>query len=543
MNVTDLLFARVESMPDATAIVDFYRKQPRAWTFFELRDAAGRVASILHRSGLRRGDVVLVLCPMSAELYIVLIAIFRMGLVAMFVDPSAHRTQLASSLEGNLPRAMIGGVRAQAFRFLSPSLRRIPLSFCLSAGIPGTIALSSALRRTMNEAAEKATDNGILIEGTESVASCVEDSPALITFTSGTGSRPKAAVRTHGFLLAQYRALAQCVQYKPRVVDLSTLPVFVLANLGSGMTSVIPDVNLRRPDSVSPARLIELISQHRVTQMGGSPALMARVAQYGLRHSIRLHGLERIYTGGGPVLPELLADLRRVAPNAQITGLYGSTEAEPIASLRLDDLRDREIDAARTGRGLLVGKPVASIQLRILRDHWGMPVGPFDPETFEAACQPIGGVGEIVVNGEHVLSGYLSTADERDTKFQVGAMCWHRTGDAGYVDEQGRLWLLGRCSSGVEVNGEKVYPFSVELVARQHPYVRHAAMVLVHGERTLAIEPNCQGTSPERFEDLLHRVPSASLQRICVVGRIPMDRRHNAKVDYEALRHLLETRK
>jgi olefin beta-lactone synthetase len=538
MNVTDLLRTRVESMPDAAAIIDFPRRQPRTITFLELDKAAEQVATLLHRSGLRQGDRVLLLYPMSAELYIALIAILRLGLIAMFLDPSAQREHLASSLAGHLPQAMIGGFRAQAFRLMFPSLRQIPMSFSFSRGIPGTIGLNAALGTEKNRVRVETTNRS----HREPIAPCVEDSPALITFTSGTGQRPKAALRTHGFLLAQYQALDQCVHYTPGAIDLSTLPVFVLANLGSGMTSVIPDVNLSRPDSVSPARVIELLSQHRVTQTGGSPALMARVVDYCLHRSIRLHGLERIYTGGGPVLPQLLEDLHRVAPSAQITALYGSTEAEPIASLSLADIQEADIDAMRTGRGLLVGTPVASIQLRILQDRWGVPVGPFEPHEFQAACRPTGGVGEIVVSGDHVLTGYLSKADEWDTKFQVGTSRWHRTGDAGTIDEQGRLWLLGRCSSGIEVNGEKVYPFPVELVARQHPDVRNAAMVLAHGERTLAIEPHRKQVSSQQFEDLRCRVPSAQVQRIRIVRRIPVDRRHNAKIDYDALRTLLESR-
>lgn len=526
MNVALLLRERVRCMPDSAAIIDERGGQPRAWSFGEFDVAAARLAALLAKEGLRPGETVLVLCPMSGELYLVLSAIFRLGMVALFADPSASRATMEAGLRGRLPRAMVGGVAAQGLRWINPWLRRIPLAFSLSSGIPGTIPLGAADR----------------LPPLDGIADCGADTPALVTFTSGTGSRPKAAVRTHGFLRAQLRAVSACVRYAPGQVDLATLPVFVLANLAMGVTSVIPGPRRLRPGRIDARGLCDLVTRHRATRIGGSPTLLASLADHCQREALTLPGLRQIHAGGGAVPPELLDALARCAPQADIAAVYGSTEAEPIASIDAGAIEPADREATLAGRGLLAGPPVASLEVRILPDRWGEPLGTFTSAGFAATCLPPGLPGEIVVTGDHVLSGYLDPADDSETKFDVGSTRWHRTGDAGYLDERGRLWLLGRCAGAIQVGERTIYPFAVEQVARRHPGIRNATLVMVRGRRTLALEPLGRRARAADFAGLAERLPFAAIEQVRVVRRIPVDRRHSAKIDYPALRALLEGR-
>jgi acyl-CoA synthetase (AMP-forming)/AMP-acid ligase II len=187
---------------------------------------------------------------------------------------------------------------------------------------------------------------------------------------------------------------------------------------------------------------------------------------------------------------------------------------------------------------LLAGMPVETIQLRILRDQWGQPVGPYTQAEFAHACRS-GAPGEIVVSGEHVLPGYLYGHGDEETKFRVDGVVWHRTGDAGYVDAQGRLWLLGRCQARIHDERGDLYPFAAETAVYQDPTVRRAAMVAHHGRRILALEyyqtsANCD------LERLRRELAWTELDDIRVFRHIPVDKRHNAKIDYPALYRLLE---
>jgi acyl-CoA synthetase (AMP-forming)/AMP-acid ligase II len=226
--------------------------------------------------------------------------------------------------------------------------------------------------------------------------------------------------------------------------------------------------------------------------------------------------------------------MRGAAPSAEIVAVYGSTEAEPIAHVAEAEIQPEDRERMVAGEGLLTGRPVAEVELRILPDRSGTPIGPFSREEFEAEACPPNTPGEIVVTGPHVVPGYLDGRGDDENKFEVEGTRWHRTGDAGRLDADARLWLLGRCEATVRDDRGTLYPFAVECGARLHEDVRHAALAQWEGRRMLAVEP----TSPQRGVDrqnLREQLAGIILDDIVVLSEIPLDRRHNAKVDYPTL--------
>jgi acyl-CoA synthetase (AMP-forming)/AMP-acid ligase II len=191
------------------------------------------------------------------------------------------------------------------------------------------------------------------------------------------------------------------------------------------------------------------------------------------------------------------------------------------------------------GGGLLAGRPVAATRLRVLPDRWGAPIGPFDESEFERLCCGPGQAGEIVVSGAHVLKGYLHGEGNRDTKFSVEGRIWHRTGDAGRIDQEGNLWLLGRCAGRISDRQGVLYPFTVEAAADSLAAVRRSALVRVDGRRTLVVEPAAGSTAAE-LERLTSKLAWAHIERVLVLPRIPVDRRHNSKVDYPGLARMMK---
>lgn len=523
MNIAELLRAQASVRPGTAAIIDTRRGRSRSITFAGLERAAARASALLWQAGLRPGDAVLVFHPMSAELYIALIAIFRLGLMAMFLDPSAGREHIERCCAILPPKALIAGTKAHLFRLISSALRRIPHTFVIGLPVPGAVPWARAVGLTPRE----------------QIHSCTPETPALLTFTSGSSGQPKAAVRTHGFLYAQHRVLERCLALTPGMVDLTTLPIFVLANLSSGVTSLIPDADLRYPGAIDPVPVIAQLQAHRVASTAASPALLERLAQYCLRHHLTLPHVQKIFGGGAPVFPRLLSQLRGVAPHAEIVAVYGSTEAEPIAHIAHRHMQSEDIAAMHGGRGLLVGPPVQEIQVRILPNEQGIPVGPYTVPEFAAQCLPSGEAGEIVVSGEHVLSGYWEGQGDREAKFRVEEALWHRTGDAGYLDAQGRLWLLGRCVARIEDDRGTLYPFAVECALSHHHTVHRAAVVAKKGRRILAVEFSKDAGRTDLIA-LQETVSWAQLDEIRVPRHIPVDKRHNAKIDYPALSRLLD---
>jgi acyl-CoA synthetase (AMP-forming)/AMP-acid ligase II len=525
MNLASVLLEQIRARPDAPAIIDTYRGRSRTTTFAQLEDMGARAARLLTQQGLRPGDAVLVFHPMSAELYAVLLALFRLGLIAMFLDPSAGRAHIERCCALHAPRALIAGTKAHLLRLFVRALRRIPVKFVIGFPVPFAIRWSSADR----------------LEPLTEVHDCPPDTAALLTFTSGSTGQPKAAVRTHAFLLAQHRALSASLELtaQDNRVDLATLPIVALANLGSGVTSLIPDADLRYPGAIDAGPVVAQVLAHGATSSVASPAFFECLVRHCAPRGVTLPSLTKFYTGGAPVFPRLLDQMQALAPNAQVVALYGSTEAEPIAHVARDEVTPADLQAMLQGKGLLTGPPVAEIRLRILRDQWGKPVGPYTEDDFASRCCPTGEPGEIVVSGDHVLPGYLHGQGDEETKFRVDGTVWHRTGDAGYLDEQGRLWLLGRCVARIHDGRGDLYPFAAETAAYQDPRVRRAALVAHRGKRVLAVE-RLEGQGPINVEALRAALAWAQLDEVRLCRTVPVDSRHNAKIDYPALHQLLD---
>jgi acyl-CoA synthetase (AMP-forming)/AMP-acid ligase II len=486
--------------PDRPALIATSSGRDVALSFAELESAAEGFAARLVKKGIRRGDPVLVFVPMSLELYIALLGLFRIGATAVFLDPSSGLGHINACCKKLPPSGMISVWPLRGLRPFVRGLRKIRHVFAPPRPVPAS--LSS------------------LPEGP------APDDAALITFTSGSTGEPKAAVRSHRFLIAQHRALESSIQLEPGERDLTTLPVFVLANLASGVTSILPDAKISRPGSVDAARLAKQIARLQPSRSGGSPAFYQRLAE----EPASLAGFRKIYTGGAPVFPALLQKLQTLTPSGEVVAVYGSTEAEPIAHMACRDITPADWRAMQEGRGLLAGIPIPEIQLRLVRDQWGGPLGDSEP------LAP-GEAGEILVTGDHVLKGYLHGQGDAETKVALEGEIWHRTGDAGYLDAGGRLWLLGRCAARVQDARGVVYPFAVECVAMSFPFVRRAAFVATAGRRLLVVEG--ETLTKNRLEELKTRAASLGVDEILPLRNIPVDARHNAKINYPELRERL----
>ena len=521
MNIAEMFEQQATIRPEARAIVDVRRGREHTLTFGELNDKAARVAALLDSQGVEAGNGVIIFHPMAAELYIFLVALFRLGAVGLFVDPSAGRAHIDRCCRISPPKAFFGSSRSHFLRLLSPAVRRVPLYFGTS-WLPGSFDITSLLGSDRRK----------------KVAVIDDDAPALVTFTSGSTGVPKAAVRTHGFLRAQQSAVVQSLHPTPGAMDLTTLPIFVLANLASGVTSVLPDADMRKPGSCDVRPVIAQIERFQISSTAASPAFVERLSEECIRVSRPLLSLRKVFIGGGPVFPHLLHSAREAFPNAAITAVYGSTEAEPMAEISVDRISDDDFSRMKNGGGLLAGTPVSAVDLRIIRDQWGMPIGRITAAHFAEMNLPVNQPGEIVVSGEHVLGGYLNWEGDDETKINIDAVRWHRTGDMGSFDSSGRLWLLGRCSAKIQDRRGTLYPFTVECAVRHDPQIECAALVAFRGQRVLVLQArNAHRLDSTRYKTQL---PWADIDRLIAVEHIPLDKRHNAKIDYAQLDSLLQ---
>ena len=525
-NLLMLLQEQAAAQPQHVALVDRTGLRGRDLTYAHLTRAAAQGATLLRRAGLQPGDRVLIFQPMSAALYTALGAIFQAGLTAVFIDPGMTRRQLDRAAAGLAPRGFIAGPRGHLLRAISPTIRRIPIRLSTGLSLPG----AQSWARLSGQVP------------TTDIAEVDAATPALITATSGSTGPIKFAIRSHGFLRRQHEAIHSALGMDPAAVVATTLPIFVLSFMASGVTTLLPRVDLRRPGAVRVAPLLRELDAARVTCLAASPAFLDAIARHCQAHTRTLPRITQIYSGGAPVFPVLTDRLRQIAPHAAVSAVYGATEAEPIAILAHQDITPADRVAMDGGAGLLAGTPVPTLAVRVITDRWGSPRGPYAHAEWDAQQLPPGQPGEIVVCGPHVLTDSGPDDDARLTKITVNGQRWHRTGDAGYLDEQGRLWLLGRCMARLEARpGDAAYaryPFAVETAAHVLPEVKQAALVARGGKRLLALE--LFSAQPAAWLDTLHhQLAWAKIDEIRVLPQLPVDKRHNAKIDYPALRKLL----
>jgi len=517
INVCHFLDRRVEQHPDAPAITHRHRGRDRTITYRELHRRVCVEAEAYDRMGLRPGDRVLMLYPLSIDLYISVLAIFRRGLCAVFVDPGAGLRRLSASCELTNPTAVRASATAWLLRPLIPSLRWGPRWI---SGRWSEQGHSKSLHRA------------------HAAINVTEDHPALLTFTSGSTGDPRGVIRTHGFLQLQQVALCRELQLAAGQSELLTMPMFVLANLAAGLHSILGDVRLRSPGPDAGKRLFNQIKTWNPQRLLASPSLLDQLAEWVISKNAPIDSIEQVTTGGAPVFPRTIDKLRTTVPNAALQIVYGSTEAEPIAMLdaRTDSPGIRQ--RIRQGAGLPAGSVATDINIRLLSPQWQPSNGPVDPQWFDSQCVGPLQVGEIIVSGDRVLRGYFHGGGDHQTKIMVNNQVWHRTGDLGRFDDDAVLWLLGRATGQVQDSRGSLQPLVVEAAAMEHPAVERCALMSISGQRVLVVQPSHLAQGSWR-EVLLAQLSWCHLDRIITVAKLPLDRRHHAKIDYPALRRLV----
>src|SRR5687768_14541187 len=317
--------------PDQIAIrcpgtrgADGFARYDVALTYAELDARSDAIAAGLARIGVVRGARTVVMVRPSPEFFLLMFALFKAGAVPVLVDPGIDRRALKQCLDEAAPAAFVGIPLAHAARVLLRWARgaRIFVTAGRRWGWGGT---------TLADAERAGAGAG------PQLADTAPDDVAAILFTSGSTGVPKGVVYRHRHFVAQIDMLRDAFGIAPGGVDLPTFPPFALFDPALGLSSIIPDMDPTRPAKADPRRLLQAIERFGITQLFGSPALVAVLA----RHGAHLPTIRRVLSAGAPVPADVVTRMRALLPeDAQLFTPYGATECLPVAVIEGRELQN-----------------------------------------------------------------------------------------------------------------------------------------------------------------------------------------------------------
>jgi len=518
-NVADRVLVQAARHPSRVALV-IAGERDETVTYADLARRIESFSGGLAREGFREGDRVALLFPLCVDFYALSLAVLARGATVVLMDGALGLRRTLVALRVSRARAIVSVRAALRLWPVLPATWRLA-RFSADDAPMGTRPLAS-LR------ADDAVDESPVARG--------PDDEGLITFTSGSSGRPKGVDRTHGLLVAQHEALRVEFPDADDDVDMPCFPAVALHNLCCGITTVIPPLDLRRPaTSLVPERVLDAMGRWAVTRLSGAPAYMNRLVSAIAPGDPRAAKVRGLVVGGAPVPRRLCTAILRRFDRADARVAYGSTEAEPIATVSMHDVADSH------GDGYLVGDvaSVAHVELVTLP-----PIAPpLGPGGLVPHRSPDGESGEVVVSGAHVNRRYIGD-EEATQRLKMRAedgTVWHRTGDLATRDARGRLWLTGRTGDVVPHGGGKVLPYVVEADVDEIEGVDRAALVADARGACLALTVRAE-SAPDA---VVARVKAALERRnlgdvpVRVLGEVAVDARHQSKIDRAAVRAAL----
>jgi olefin beta-lactone synthetase len=499
------------------------------WTYQQFNAETDRLAHGLEKIGIGRGVRTVLMVPPSLELFALTFALFKIGAVLVMVDPGMGIKNLGQCLAEAEPRGFIGVPKAHLARSVLGWAKR-------------TVQIKVTVGRRLFWGGEKYED--VRGEGPHhpfAMPPLQPDDMAAVLFTSGSTGIPKGAVYTHGMFSSQVEMIRSMYDIQPGEIDLPTFPLFALFAPAFGWTSIIPDMDATKPASVDPKKIVEAIENWGVTTMFGSPALLDRVGQHLEQYRIKLPSLRRVLTAGAPVRPDILERFgTALSPSVQIHTPYGATEALPVATIGSEEILRETRYLTAEGKGNCVGKPVPGTEVKIIRVS-----DESIPTWTEDLVLPQGEIGEIVVRGPVVSRSYYNRpASTALHKIEADDAFYHRTGDIGYFDPQGRLWFCGRKSHRVITSQGTLFTICCEGVFNIHPQVKRTALVgfgsTGQAEPVLCVELKDQTANKQHVVKELEALAAKhshtqSIKTFLFHPSFPVDIRHNAKIFREKL--------
>ncbi len=502
----------------------------RHLTFGELAARSDAFAWGLREYGFKPGVKTLLMIRPTLDFYALVFAVLKTGAVPVLIDPGMGWRGFLRCVRQVAPEAFIGIAQAHILRLACRrAFRDVKLNVTMGARrFWGGRTLPELLRHS------HCGERFPIYEPQNA------DELAAVLFTSGSTGPAKGVCYTHEIFAGQCKIVKRLCGIERGEFDLACFPLFSLFSIANGATAVVPEMDATHPASINPECVREAVRQWPISYSFGSPALWKHVADYCVAHNYKLPGIKRIFMSGAPVPPQTHRNLRAILDDdASTYAPYGCTEALPIAILDGATVLDANAHAAGVGKGTCVGSIIPEIHAKIIRiTDDALPVLSASDEL------PDGEIGELCVSGLCVTRSYYGRpdADALSKCIDEHGVLWHRVGDVGYFDEQKRFWFCGRKAHRVETAQCTLFSIPTESYFNCVEGVARSALAGV-GDKTsrravivIECKPDCKVELAALQKVIAENSCLAPISAILFYpGSFPVDVRHNAKINREAL--------
>jgi long-chain acyl-CoA synthetase len=493
MRVNQKISETVAKWPDRIAVV----QNDLRWTYRELNDQSHILRLRLQEAGLAKGDRAVIWLNNSAQYIAAYLAVLDIGGVVVALHPQLPVSETVKAIR------QVGAT-------------------CL-------ITIDKAWRANRDVLEQSGVAFALLSEETLSLSKGIKADPApeglaQIVFTSGTTGDPKGVMLSHSNLIENTKSILACLQLEPSDAVISVLPfVFVYGNsvmlthLFAGAKIVVAN------ELVYPRLIVDGMKRENVTGFSGVASSYAFMLRQTGFDAANLSAMRYFTSAGGPMPSELLSEARKAFPGRDFHVMYGQTEATARLTMLPPKDLDRKIGSA--------GRAVPGVSLMIVRE---------DGQTASA-----GEVGEIVAAGASVMQGYWGNPSATSKALKNGKL---HTGDLGYLDEEGYLYITGRNSEMIKSGAFRISPNEIEDVLFQHPDVFEAGVVGIDDELlgeaiigAVVLKPGKSASEHQLLGHCAKHLPPFKRPRaVCLLAALPKSA--NGKILRQSLREQIRSR-
>lgn len=516
-----------EEDPERIAVIETSQKDSRGnreyerYTYGQFSRDIDAAAAGLQNLGIRERTRTVFMAPPAYQTCVLYAALTQIGATIIMIDPSVGLINVGERLRRLKPEAFIGIQLAHLARMIfgwGPRLLKKAIVVGDGAFFPGAHSFASLVETPVEPAKP---------------ANITPDDPMCVLYTTGSTGPAKPALYTHRNFCGVMRIVHESWgfdQDERPPVDLAAFPAFFVVALSAGGTVVTPPINFARetPADNDPAAVLEVIEDCQVRSLFGSPVLLENLARHAEENDLVFPHLEVVIGGGAPITGPAMESLTRMMPNGQVFANYGATEALPCTAHSAEETLAKTWAKTEAGRGICVGRPFSGVEIKIAAIQDGIAT------DFEELLPE--DIGEVLVKSPHISAGYLDEP-ESTRKNKIGD--WHRLGDAGYIDEEGRLWVVGRTGHRVQTARGMLFPLMCEPIFNSHPGVHRSGLVGVpqgpHKIPVICVHPEPAADPEVLRRELLNLAREFSYTReiktVLFIKHLPVDPRHNSKID------------